>query len=116
MSDNKNKILIVLTLLITAADLEDFISNPDARRLRISHVRAGTSVLNQPFFSRGNIATAGGCLASQYLAFWVIARLSGIKAAEAALHYVAPVREKDEYLARARRNVQSYVTAETNAA
>ena len=77
---------------------------------------AGTLVLNQPFFARGNIATAGGCLASQYLAFWVIARLLGIKAAEASLHYVAPVGEKDEYLARARRNVQPYVTAETNAA
>ena len=77
---------------------------------------AGTSVLNQPFFARGNIATAGGCLASQYLAFWIIARLVGIKAAEASLHYVAPVAEKDEYLARARRNVQAYVNAETNAA
>jgi transcriptional regulator GlxA family with amidase domain len=51
---------------------------------------AGVSVLNQSFFARGNIATAGGCLASQYLAVWTIARLAGLKAAEAALHYVAP--------------------------
>jgi transcriptional regulator GlxA family with amidase domain len=77
---------------------------------------AGVSVLNQPFFARGNIATAGGCLASQYLAVWVIARLAGIKAAEAALHYVAPVGEKDDYTARAMRNVQPYLATETQAA
>jgi transcriptional regulator GlxA family with amidase domain len=77
---------------------------------------AGVAVLNQPFFARGNIATAGGCLASQYLAFWVIARLAGIKAAEAALHYVAPVGEKEDYVARAMRNVQPYLTPETQVA
>ena len=77
---------------------------------------AGVSVLNQPFFARGNIATAGGCLASQYLAFWIIARLAGIKAAEAALHYVAPVGEKEEYIARAMRNVEPYLATETQAA
>jgi transcriptional regulator GlxA family with amidase domain len=77
---------------------------------------AGVSVLNQPFFARGNIATAGGCLASQYLAFWVIARLAGIKAAEAALHYVAPVGEKEDYVARTMRNVQPYLAPETQVA
>jgi transcriptional regulator GlxA family with amidase domain len=77
---------------------------------------AGVTVLNQPFFARGNIATAGGCLASQYLAVWVIARLAGIKAAETALHYVAPVGEKEEYIARAMRNVQPYLATETQAA
>src|SRR5579862_5095350 len=50
---------------------------------------AGVPVLNQPFFARGNVATAGGCLASQYLAAWIIARLVGIDAAQAAIHYVA---------------------------
>jgi hypothetical protein len=73
-------------------------------------------VLDQPFFARGNIATAGGCPASQYLAVWVIARLAGIKAAEAALHYVAPVGEKEEYIARAMRNVQPYLATQTQAA
>ena len=77
---------------------------------------AGVSVLNQPFFARGNIATAGGCLASQYLAAWIIARLVGIKAAEAALHYVAPVGEKEEYIARAMRNVEPYLATETQVA
>jgi transcriptional regulator GlxA family with amidase domain len=77
---------------------------------------AGVPVLNQPFFARGNIATAGGCLASQYLAAWIIARLVGVKAAEAALHYVAPVGEKEEYIARAMRNVEPYLATETQVA
>jgi transcriptional regulator GlxA family with amidase domain len=72
-------------------------------------VAAGVEVLNQPIFARGNVATAGGCLASHYLAAWMIARLEGANAAEAALHYVAPVGEKDEYVARAMRNVTPYL-------
>jgi transcriptional regulator GlxA family with amidase domain len=70
---------------------------------------AGVDVLNQPFFAKGNIATAGGCLASQYLAAWLIARLEGIDAAESALHYVAPVGEKDEYVERAMGNISPYL-------
>lgn len=62
---------------------------------------AGVEVLEQPFFARGNVATAGGCLASPYLAAWVIARTEGLEAAAAALHYVAPVGEKDAYVQRA---------------
>jgi hypothetical protein len=66
-------------------------------------------VLNQPFFAQGNVATAGGCLASQYLAAWTIARLVGLDAARSALHYVAPVGEKEDYVARAMRNVEPYL-------
>jgi transcriptional regulator GlxA family with amidase domain len=72
-------------------------------------IEAGIEVLNQPFFAKGNVATAGGCLASHYLAAWVIARLEGDEAAEEALHYVAPVGEKDEYVARAMRNITPYL-------
>ena len=42
---------------------------------------AGVEVLNQPFFARDNVATAGGCLSSQYLAAWIIARTAGEEAA-----------------------------------
>jgi putative intracellular protease/amidase len=70
---------------------------------------AGVEVLNQPFFARGNIATAGGCLASHYLAAWIIARTEGVEAAEAALHYVAPVGEKDAYVTRALNNISPYL-------
>ena len=72
-------------------------------------VAAGVAVLNQPFVAKGNVATAGGCLASQYLAAWVIARLEGIEAAESAMHYVAPVGEKDDYVARAMRNITPFL-------
>jgi len=70
---------------------------------------AGVTVLNQPFVAKGNVATAGGCLASQYLAAWVIARLEGIEAARSAMHYVAPVGEKEEYVLRAMRNIAPFV-------
>jgi transcriptional regulator GlxA family with amidase domain len=66
---------------------------------------AGVQIVNQPFIANGNVATAGGCLASQYLAAWVIARLEGVEAARNAMHYVAPVGEKDEYVERAMRNI-----------
>jgi transcriptional regulator GlxA family with amidase domain len=70
---------------------------------------AGVAVLNQPFLAKGNVATAGGCLASQYLAAWVIARLQGVEAARGAMHYVAPVGEKDEYVERALRHFGPFV-------
>jgi transcriptional regulator GlxA family with amidase domain len=77
---------------------------------------SGVTVLNQPFFANGNIATAGGCLASQYLAVWVIAKLADIDSAQRALHYVAPVGEKDEYVSRAMRNIAPYLAQEHAAA
>lgn len=70
---------------------------------------AGVQVLDQPFFAARNVATAGGCLASPYLAAWVIARLEGEAAARAALHCVAPVGEKGAYVARAMRNITPYL-------
>lgn len=73
---------------------------------------AGVEVLNQPFYAAGNVATAGGCLASQYLAAWVIARLEGVEAVRAALHYVAPVGEKELYVDRAMANISPYLPKE----
>lgn len=72
-------------------------------------VEAGVDVLNQPFFANGNVATAGGCLASQYLAAWTIARLEGLDAAREAIHYVAPVGEKDIYVERAMGALAAYL-------
>jgi transcriptional regulator GlxA family with amidase domain len=70
---------------------------------------AGVDVLPQPLFARGDVATAGGCLASPYLAAWLIARLVDVEAAESALHYVAPVGEKDDYVRRAMCNIEPYL-------
>lgn len=68
-------------------------------------VEAGVEVLEQPFHAVGNLATAGGCLASSYLAAWVIARLAGVEAARAAIHYVAPVGEKEATVKRTMEHV-----------
>ena len=70
---------------------------------------AGVEVLNQPFFAKGNVATAGGCFASPYLAAWIIARTEGLEAATSALHYVAPVGEKDAYVSNALRRITAYI-------
>jgi transcriptional regulator GlxA family with amidase domain len=72
-------------------------------------IEAGIDVLNQPFIANGNVATAGGCMSSQYLATWVISKIAGRSAAEAAIHYVAPVGEKDETVARSMAVVESYI-------
>ncbi len=72
-------------------------------------VESGVEILNQPFYAKGNVATAGGCLASQDLAAWIIARTEGEEAAENALHYVAPVGEKEEYISRAMNNIRLFI-------
>ncbi|MER7192809.1 DJ-1/PfpI family protein [Streptomyces flaveolus] len=64
-------------------------------------------VLDEPFHAEGNIATAGGCLASQYLATWVITRVLGEDAARDVLDYVSPVGENQETIERALRAVRS---------
>lgn len=70
---------------------------------------AGVEVLDQAFFAKDNVATAGGCLASQYLAAWVIARLEGVETAQNAIHYVAPVGEKTAYVDNAIKNIAPYL-------
>lgn len=72
-------------------------------------VEAGVKVLDQAFYAKGNIATAGGCLASQYLAAWILLRAGTREDAEAALHYVAPVGQQEEYVARAINSVMGYL-------
>lgn len=64
-------------------------------------IEAGVQVIEAPFIAHGNVATAGGCLASQYLAAWTIARLGSVADAQEAIHYVAPVGEKEAYVERA---------------
>ncbi|QJI39619.1 AraC family transcriptional regulator [Pseudomonas sp. ADAK2] len=68
---------------------------------------AGVNVVNQAFYANGNIATAGGCLAAQYLSAWFLARLKGTEAAREVLHNFAPVGEKDDYVARAFAHIEA---------
>jgi len=79
-------------------------------------IEAGVEVLDQPFYADGNIATAGGCLASQYLATWILMRGAGTDAAKAAIHYVAPVGQKEDYVARAITAVQPFLPVQQAAA
>lgn len=72
-------------------------------------IEAGVDVIDAPFVAHGNVATAGGCLASHYLAAWMMARLGTVEDAIAALHYVAPVGEKDAYVERALGVVSPYL-------
>lgn len=78
-------------------------------------VEAGVKVLDTPFVAHGNVATAGGCLSSQYLAAWMIARGASIREAEDALHYVAPVGEKDVYVQRAMGAVSPFLKIDVQA-
>ena len=72
-------------------------------------VEAGIEVLNQTFVAKDNIATAGGCMSSQYLATWIIARMAGQASAESAIHYVAPVGEKESSVAHSLSVVLPYI-------
>ncbi len=80
-------------------------------------IEAGVEVIDAPFVAHGNVATAGGCLASQYLASWMIARGASPEDARAAIDYVAPVGEKALYADRAMGVIAPFVgAAETIAA
>ena len=72
---------------------------------------AGVRLVNQPFVAHGNIATAGGCLAAQYLSAWLLTHLKGEAQAREVLHYFAPVGEKDLYVDRAMSHVMDHETA-----
>ena len=63
-------------------------------------VEAGARVIDEAFHAHGPIATAGGCLASPYLATWVMLKKAGEAATREALEYAAPVGEKQAYVER----------------
>lgn len=62
---------------------------------------SGLQVAEAAFHARGNVATAGGCLASQYIASWIVGRLLGSEAICDMMRAAAPVGEEDGYAARA---------------
>jgi transcriptional regulator GlxA family with amidase domain len=72
-------------------------------------LESGVAVIDQAFYAEGNVATAGGCLASQYLATWVILRAGSREHAEAALQRVTPVGQQADYIARAIGTVEPYL-------
>jgi len=73
---------------------------------------AGVRVLDLPFYAQGNIASAGGCLSSHYLAVWMIWKALGQAAAIDALSYVLPVGQEEEYTSRAINAVSAYISGD----
>lgn len=73
-------------------------------------VAAGVKVIEAPFYARGNLASAGGCLSAQYIAAWIIWRSIGKEAVIDALSYVVPVGQQEEYISRAINAVAEYIT------
>lgn len=53
----------------------------------------GIEVIEKPFVQHGNTATAGGCLAQQYLVGWVIETLADASWRELVLSSIQPVGE-----------------------
>jgi transcriptional regulator GlxA family with amidase domain len=53
----------------------------------------GVEVVEKPFIASGNVATAGGCLALQYLCGWTIENLASKEWRELVLKSVQPVGE-----------------------
>ena len=70
---------------------------------------AGVEVLNQPFFAR-QYCDGRWLSGFPYLAAWIIARLEGLEAAQSALHYVAPVGEKQQFVQQAMSNILPFMT------
>jgi transcriptional regulator GlxA family with amidase domain len=63
---------------------------PSAKRLLEGY---GVTVVERPFVLEGNVATAAGCLAAQYLAGWVIERGAGAPVRDLVLKSIQPVGE-----------------------
>lgn len=57
----------------------------------------GFKVMEAPLAVSGNVATAGGCLSAQYIATWLLLRLTSESETRRALAYVVPVGEGDAY-------------------
>ena len=53
----------------------------------------GVTVVEEPFVSHGSIATAGGCLAQQYLIGWMVEHLAGGDWCDLILKSIQPVGE-----------------------
>ncbi len=76
-------------------------------------IEAGVRVEDAPFHARGPVATAGGSLATQLLAAWVMARGAGFEVATQALRHAAPVGDQNEYVARLLDAVRPFMSSPT---
>jgi transcriptional regulator GlxA family with amidase domain len=72
-------------------------------------IETGVNVLEQAFIAKDSIATAGGCMASEYLATWIMLKKSDIKTTKSILGYVAPVGEKEQHISHCLSVVKPFV-------
>ena len=64
---------------------------------RVELERMGVHVIEKPFVANGNVATAAGCLATQYLIGWVVEEMLGRDERERLLKLIQPVGEGLSY-------------------
>lgn len=69
----------------------------------------GVQIVDRAFTANGNVATAGGCLSSQYIATWMVAKRLGVDVAKKMIYDVAPIGEKEIYIERALGAVTRYL-------
>jgi transcriptional regulator GlxA family with amidase domain len=72
-------------------------------------IEAGIKIIDAPFYADKNLSTAGGCMSSQHLAAWTIAKLFNEEEAEKAIHYVAPMGQKEEYVEMVMKVVRKFL-------
>jgi len=85
-------------LILAALGLLEGMPATTHPRARAELEALGVRVIDAPLVVRGNVATAGGCLAAVYLASWVLERLAGQEQRDAVLRSVAPVAQGGELL------------------
>ena len=75
----------------------------------------GVEVVEKPFVAHGNVATAGGCLAQQYLIGWVVENLADRDWRELIIKAIQPVGE-GLFFEDAERLTKMYRPVKVNAA
>ena len=95
-------------LILHALGLADGAPICTDARTRPMLVERSANAIEAPLYVKGNVASAGGCLASIYLSAWAITRILGWSHAEHALRQVAPVGEEADWIARTKRTVSRF--------
>jgi transcriptional regulator GlxA family with amidase domain len=95
-------------LLLSALGLLDGMSASTDTVTKPRAAEGGITVLERPFHAVGSLATAGGCLTSQFLAGGAIIQGAGRRYAGEILRCVSPVGQKDEYVAPCDGGDRSY--------
>jgi transcriptional regulator GlxA family with amidase domain len=80
-------------LILAALNLLDGKTATTYPTSKIALESFGVKTIEKPFVANGNVATAGGCLAQQYLVGWVIENLADVEWKTLILKSIQPVGE-----------------------